>query len=125
MERAALRGLARLTGIPNITAGDRHRVSRSKINAIGKIVKWDVNIIQVLHETYEDEDAWKTMLAGQMRYLMDVIPLDAELVKGSHGRPTDNERDGPVFITSENDVVEDARVKAVAVKELILRHIFN
>jgi hypothetical protein len=27
----------------------------------------------VLHQTYEDEDAWETMLAGQLRYLLDVI----------------------------------------------------
>ena len=35
-----------------------------------------------------------------MRYLMDVIPLDATLVKGSHGRLPDDERDGPVFLCS-------------------------
>ena len=29
------------------------------------------------------------------RYLMDVIPLDASLVKGSHGRPTDDLARGP------------------------------
>ncbi len=36
-----------------------------------------------------------------MRYLMDVIPLDATLVKGSHGRIPDDPRDGPVFLCSE------------------------
>jgi predicted AlkP superfamily pyrophosphatase or phosphodiesterase len=35
-----------------------------------------------------------------MRYLMDVIPLDAALVKGSHGRAPDDPRDGPVFLAS-------------------------
>jgi len=30
-------------------------------------------IIQVLHQTYEDEDPWETMLAGQLRFLLDVI----------------------------------------------------
>ncbi len=35
-----------------------------------------------------------------MRYLMDVIPLDATLVRGSHGRLPDDPRDGPVFVTS-------------------------
>src|SRR5690606_13563777 len=35
-----------------------------------------------------------------MRYLMDVISLDARLVKGSHGRPTDRPEDGPLFMTS-------------------------
>jgi predicted AlkP superfamily pyrophosphatase or phosphodiesterase len=35
-----------------------------------------------------------------MRYLMDVIPLDATLVRGSHGRIPDDARDGPVFLSS-------------------------
>jgi predicted AlkP superfamily pyrophosphatase or phosphodiesterase len=33
-----------------------------------------------------------------MRYLMDVIPLDARLVRGSHGRLPDDAQDGPVFL---------------------------
>ncbi|MBL8860780.1 MAG: alkaline phosphatase family protein [Planctomycetes bacterium] len=35
------------------------------------------------------------------RYLMDVIPLDASLVRGSHGRLPDDPADGPVFLASE------------------------
>ena len=35
-----------------------------------------------------------------MRYLMDVIPLDATLVKGSHGRLPEDPQDGPVFLSS-------------------------
>lgn len=35
-----------------------------------------------------------------MRYLMDVIPLDASLVKGSHGRLPDDPQDGAVFLSS-------------------------
>jgi predicted AlkP superfamily pyrophosphatase or phosphodiesterase len=34
------------------------------------------------------------------RYLMDVIPRDPSLVKGSHGRRPSDERDGPVFLCS-------------------------
>ena len=41
--------------------------------ALERITAWDGKIIQVLHETYEDEDAWETMLAGQLRFLLDVI----------------------------------------------------
>ncbi|WP_163377640.1 alkaline phosphatase family protein [Cyclobacterium sp. SYSU L10401] len=33
------------------------------------------------------------------RYLMDVIPLDASLVKGSHGRVSESELDWPVLVT--------------------------
>ena len=42
-----------------------------------------------------------------LRYLMDVIPLDATLVRGSHGRPTDRAEDGPLFITSEPELLRD------------------
>jgi predicted AlkP superfamily pyrophosphatase or phosphodiesterase len=35
-----------------------------------------------------------------MRYLMDVIPLDAQLVRGSHGRLPDDADDGAVFASS-------------------------
>ena len=41
--------------------------------AVEKITAWDGKIIQVLHQTYEDEDAWETMLAGQLRFLLQVI----------------------------------------------------
>ncbi|MGH9629107.1 MAG: alkaline phosphatase family protein, partial [Bryobacteraceae bacterium] len=35
------------------------------------------------------------------RYLMELIPLEATLVKGSHGRPVGNGSEGPVFITQQ------------------------
>ena len=57
--------------------------------------------------------------------LMDIIPLDATLVRGSHGRVTDNAADGPVFISSESRLVPDGPVAATAVKELILNHAFD
>ncbi len=41
--------------------------------AIEKIAVWESAITQLKHKTYEDEDAWETMLAGQLRYLLDVI----------------------------------------------------
>ncbi len=34
------------------------------------------------------------------RYLMDVVPLDASLVRGSHGRLPDDPRDGPLFLST-------------------------
>ncbi|WP_339925341.1 nucleotide pyrophosphatase/phosphodiesterase family protein [uncultured Cyclobacterium sp.] len=37
------------------------------------------------------------------RYLMDVIPLQADLVKGSHGRIPESEKDWPVLIRSKKD----------------------
>ena len=37
-----------------------------------------------------------------MRYLMDVVPLDATLVGGTHGRLPDREQDGPAFLCSSS-----------------------
>jgi predicted AlkP superfamily pyrophosphatase or phosphodiesterase len=60
-----------------------------------------------------------------MRYLMDVISLDAALVKGSHGRPTDRPEDGPLFITSRPDLLHERPVAATEVKGLLLDHVFG
>ena len=58
------------------------------------------------------------------RYLMDVIPLDAMLVKGSHGRPTDSPADGPLFMTSDPGLLERGSLKATEVFDIILKHVF-
>ena len=59
------------------------------------------------------------------RTLMDVVPLDASLVKGSHGRPTADPDDGPLLISSAADLVADKPVAATAVKDLVLAHVFD
>ena len=59
------------------------------------------------------------------RYLMDVIPLDANLVKGSHGRPTEDPNQGPVFLSTESGLVPDGEIPAAAVRDLILDHLFG
>jgi predicted AlkP superfamily pyrophosphatase or phosphodiesterase len=59
------------------------------------------------------------------RYLMDVIPLDATLVKGSHGLVGSDPGDGPLLITSEPSLVPDGEVHATDVKGLILEHVFG
>ena len=58
------------------------------------------------------------------RYLMEVVPLDASLVRGSHGRVTDRLDDGPVFISSEKQAMGDV-VESTAVRDLILQHLFE
>ena len=58
------------------------------------------------------------------RYLLEVIPLDATLVRGSHGRPTRSLEDGPVLVTSEKHLV-DGPVDSTAVRDVILSHLFN
>ena len=70
--------------------------------------------------------AWKLVQKKLgLRYLMDVISLDATLVKGSHGRPTDNPDEGPLFITSAPELLEEGPVAATDVKQLLLEHVFN
>ena len=59
-----------------------------------------------------------------MRYLMDVIGLDATVIRGSHGRPTDRPEDGPLFITTAPELLADGPVPAAAVKQLLLDHLF-
>ena len=58
------------------------------------------------------------------RTLMEVIPLDANLVRGSHGRPTDRDEEGPVFMTSAPELLPEGRVGSEDVKGLILNHVF-
>jgi predicted AlkP superfamily pyrophosphatase or phosphodiesterase len=58
------------------------------------------------------------------RTLLDVIPLDARLVRGSHGRrPGIDDRDTPILITSRTDLLPDAPIESVDVSGLILRHL--
>jgi predicted AlkP superfamily pyrophosphatase or phosphodiesterase len=58
------------------------------------------------------------------RYLLNVIPLDATLVRGSHGRRTARLDDGPVLLSSERGAVEDV-VAPTSVRDLILDHVFE
>jgi len=57
-------------------------------------------------------------LAG-LRYKMDVIPLDARGVRGSHGRLPARDGDGPVVVCSESGPRRD-RFAATEVKQLVL-----
>ena len=57
------------------------------------------------------------------RTLMDVIPLDASLVKGSHGRIPDDPSKGPLLMTSRPELLPDGDVAATDVHDLILRHL--
>jgi hypothetical protein len=59
------------------------------------------------------------------RYLMDVIPLDATLVKGSHGRLDPDRARWPVLMSSDPHLLPDELVPATEVKNLILRHLFD
>jgi predicted AlkP superfamily pyrophosphatase or phosphodiesterase len=60
-----------------------------------------------------------------LRSLMDIVPLDATLVRGSHGRPTESEAEGPLLISSEPRLVADGPLAATAVRSTILSHVFD
>jgi len=69
--------------------------------------------------------AWKLMKkALGFRTLMDVIPLDASLVKGSHGLAPAREEEGALLL-STSGIGRMDRIKPEAVKELILRTVFQ
>jgi predicted AlkP superfamily pyrophosphatase or phosphodiesterase len=61
-----------------------------------------------------------------MRYLMDVVAVDASLVRGSHGRLPDDEQDGPLFLCSRafgagaGDEPPQGRVSMASVSERVL-----
>lgn len=59
------------------------------------------------------------------RYLMNVIPLNADLVKGSHGRLPATPEEGPLFITNAPELLDEGPIHATDVKELVLRHLFG
>jgi len=56
---------------------------------------------------------------------MGVIPLDATLVKGSHGRLTDRPEEGPLIISSESDLLPEGEVAGTDVKQIVLTHLFD
>ncbi|MDH4981948.1 alkaline phosphatase family protein [Hyphomicrobium sp. D-2] len=59
------------------------------------------------------------------RSLLDVIPLDASLVRGSHGRADTPEARSPVIMSSRADLLPAGTCEATAVKQIMLDHIFG
>src|SRR5262249_41008209 len=57
------------------------------------------------------------------RMLMDVIPLDASLVKGSHGRKPEREADYPVLISPKGELLQTEMMEATDVYQVLKRHI--
>ncbi|ETW11371.1 Type I phosphodiesterase / nucleotide pyrophosphatase superfamily protein [Roseivivax marinus] len=63
--------------------------------------------------------------AGQ-RSLLDVIsPNATHLVKGTHGRITDDPSAGPLVISSESGLMPEGSVAATDFKQLVLDHVFR
>jgi predicted AlkP superfamily pyrophosphatase or phosphodiesterase len=65
-----------------------------------------------------------TLLKKQLgfRYLMEVVPLDASLVRGSHGLPT-SPGGGPLLMTERGDLLTQTSIDATDVCGLIQRHL--
>ncbi len=60
------------------------------------------------------------------RQLLDIISLkDTKLVKGTHGRITDDPNAGPLVISSEANLMPDGAVEATDFKALVLDHVFS
>lgn len=59
------------------------------------------------------------------RTVMDIIPLDATLVKGSHGRLTEDKDDFPIMITNFDGGLEKDTIEAVEVRQIIENHLVN
>ncbi|NJB70440.1 putative AlkP superfamily pyrophosphatase or phosphodiesterase [Saonia flava] len=59
------------------------------------------------------------------RTLMNVIPLQAELIKGSHGRIPENMDDYPILISNHQKLLEKSTVDAIEVFSIIERHVLG
>jgi predicted AlkP superfamily pyrophosphatase or phosphodiesterase len=59
------------------------------------------------------------------RMLMDLVPLDATLVKGSHGRRPADKKDWPVFITGRSEILSAKEIESTDVYQILLRQIFD
>lgn len=58
------------------------------------------------------------------RALLDVVPLDTSLVRGSHGLPPPSAALGPLFISDEKRFASESILQP-GVKELLLRRLFE
>jgi predicted AlkP superfamily pyrophosphatase or phosphodiesterase len=59
------------------------------------------------------------------RMLMDVIPMDASLVKGSHGRVPADPLDWPVFISKQPRLMATGRMESTDVYHALIRHVLH
>ncbi|MFS4456894.1 alkaline phosphatase family protein [Maribacter sp. 2304DJ31-5] len=58
------------------------------------------------------------------RTVMDIIPLQAELIKGSHGRIPEDKDDYP-FLMTNTDLLENDLIEAIDVYNVIKTHLLN
>ena len=76
--------------------------------AIDRIGAWEAQITQLKHETYEDEDAWESMLASQVRFLMDRIDrTGAPVTSGALDRLADLQAEWAIRRAELEDIVDN------------------
>ncbi|MGB5818323.1 MAG: nucleotide pyrophosphatase/phosphodiesterase family protein [Saonia sp.] len=59
------------------------------------------------------------------RTLMNIIPLDASLVKGSHGRVPEDKDDYPILISNNQELITRSAIEATDVFTILEHHILN
>ncbi|HEY5911707.1 MAG TPA: alkaline phosphatase family protein [Verrucomicrobiae bacterium] len=59
------------------------------------------------------------------RMLMDIVPLDAGLVKGSHGREPKDRREWPILITPRADLLAKTELDSTEVFEVLQNHVYR
>jgi predicted AlkP superfamily pyrophosphatase or phosphodiesterase len=59
------------------------------------------------------------------RTVMDIIPIDAKLIKGSHGRLPESEDDYPVFISNNSSIDIDKQLIATDVYDILQQHVLG
>lgn len=57
------------------------------------------------------------------RYLMNLIPIDASLVKGSHGRITNDTMNYPIIVSQKTNLISDEFINAIDVFKIIMQHL--
>lgn len=58
------------------------------------------------------------------RYTMQVVPLHADLVKGSHGRVEETPEEGPLVMSSADNRIDRSTYRSTDIHQLILDHVF-
>jgi predicted AlkP superfamily pyrophosphatase or phosphodiesterase len=81
-------------------------------------------------ELFFDEKISKANIAWKLferrlglRTLLNVIPLDANLVRGSHGRISGDPNAQPIFISSDSSSIPSGKIKATDVRDILLKHL--
>ena len=57
------------------------------------------------------------------RTVMNIIPLNADLVKGSHGRIPEDTSDHPIFITNNRSLLNQELYKSTEVYKLLAKQL--